>query len=316
MINQKPLINQKDHLPTGQAGIVHILPMMLVLAVFGIIVFILISSTIPFKNGLLSTLFPKQFSRAAGNASITLPPSATTSQNSTFTVPVMIDTDGQDINGVDLRLNFNRYFLKVYDITPHPENSSLKTFAPFSSGVFDKTTVTNNANSTGIISLGALALNNGQPATFNGTLNSLVDITFQALNQGTTQINVSFTSGSTTDSNLVTPQNTDILNLVTNDTVTISGIGQSPSPTPSSTPTSSSSPINTPSSIPTATPSPSPTPRKTGDINGDNLVNVFDLSILLSNYGKTSGFNPTADLNADGVINIFDLSILLSNYGK
>jgi hypothetical protein len=60
-----------------------------------------------------------------------------------------------------------------------------------------------------------------------------------------------------------------------------------------------------------------PTP-KTGDLNADSQVNIFDLSILLSNYGKTKAqaSNPACDLNNDSTINIFDLSILLSNYGK
>jgi hypothetical protein len=52
---------------------------------------------------------------------------------------------------------------------------------------------------------------------------------------------------------------------------------------------------------------------KTGDLNGDGSVNIFDLSILLSNYNTA---DPKADINQDGTVNIFDLSILLSNYGK
>jgi len=49
-----------------------------------------------------------------------------------------------------------------------------------------------------------------------------------------------------------------------------------------------------------------------GDINHDGKVNVFDLSTLLSNWGKT-GAN-ASDLNGDGVVNILDLSILLSGW--
>jgi glucose/arabinose dehydrogenase len=57
---------------------------------------------------------------------------------------------------------------------------------------------------------------------------------------------------------------------------------------------------------------------KIADLNSDNLINIFDLSILLSNYGKSQSqsTNAKTDLNNDGNINIFDLSILLSNYGK
>jgi len=51
---------------------------------------------------------------------------------------------------------------------------------------------------------------------------------------------------------------------------------------------------------------------KPGDVNNDGLVNITDLSILLSDYGTT---NASADLNKDGTVNILDMSILLSNYG-
>lgn len=51
---------------------------------------------------------------------------------------------------------------------------------------------------------------------------------------------------------------------------------------------------------------------KPGDLNGDNLVDITDLSILLSNWNTT---NAVADINKDGTVNIFDLSILLSHYG-
>jgi len=50
-----------------------------------------------------------------------------------------------------------------------------------------------------------------------------------------------------------------------------------------------------------------------GDLNGDGIVNVQDLSILESEWG-TSG--QRADINLDGIVNVFDLSILESQYGK
>jgi hypothetical protein len=64
-------------------------------------------------------------------------------------------------------------------------------------------------------------------------------------------------------------------------------------------------------------PPPPPPTTKTGDLNSDGLVNIFDMSILLSNYGKTTSqaSNPACDLNSDGNINIFDLSMMLSLYG-
>jgi hypothetical protein len=60
------------------------------------------------------------------------------------------------------------------------------------------------------------------------------------------------------------------------------------------------------------------TTTKAGDVNGDNLVNIYDLSLLLSNYNKTTGqlTNTAIDINQDGVVDVFDLSILLSKYGS
>ena len=54
--------------------------------------------------------------------------------------------------------------------------------------------------------------------------------------------------------------------------------------------------------------------QKPGDLNSDGLVNITDLSILLSNYGKPA--TPSqGDINGDGNCTILDLSILLSKYG-
>jgi hypothetical protein len=61
---------------------------------------------------------------------------------------------------------------------------------------------------------------------------------------------------------------------------------------------------------------------KTGDINGDNSVNITDLSLLLSSYGQSttqcvtnSAFKCDLSSPGDNLVNIFDLSILLSHYG-
>ena len=54
-------------------------------------------------------------------------------------------------------------------------------------------------------------------------------------------------------------------------------------------------------------------PNLPGDVNNDNVVNITDLSMLLSAYGKPG---TAADFNGDGQVGITDLSILLTNYGK
>jgi Dockerin type I domain len=49
-----------------------------------------------------------------------------------------------------------------------------------------------------------------------------------------------------------------------------------------------------------------------GDLNNDGVVNITDLSILLTNWGTS---NQIADINNDGKVNISDLSIMLSHWG-
>jgi hypothetical protein len=56
-----------------------------------------------------------------------------------------------------------------------------------------------------------------------------------------------------------------------------------------------------------------------GDVNLDCRVNIFDLSLVAVSYGARLGdprYNPNADLNGDGIINITDLTIVGSNFGK
>ena len=57
---------------------------------------------------------------------------------------------------------------------------------------------------------------------------------------------------------------------------------------------------------------------KLGDMNGDNIVNIIDLSTLNLSYGLTSAqplFNTLADLNCDGNVNILDISIFNVSFG-
>jgi len=53
-----------------------------------------------------------------------------------------------------------------------------------------------------------------------------------------------------------------------------------------------------------------------GDINGDAHVNISDLAILATNWGKTSMSYAQGDLNGDGKVNISDLSVLANYYGQ
>lgn len=56
-----------------------------------------------------------------------------------------------------------------------------------------------------------------------------------------------------------------------------------------------------------------------GDINADGYVNVGDLQLLVSSWGKTNGspgYNAYADLNGDNYVNVGDLQVLVSHWGQ
>jgi hypothetical protein len=50
-----------------------------------------------------------------------------------------------------------------------------------------------------------------------------------------------------------------------------------------------------------------------GDLNQDNLINVFDLAIIASHLDTD---DPLSDLNADGVVNILDVALIGGNFGQ
>ncbi len=59
-----------------------------------------------------------------------------------------------------------------------------------------------------------------------------------------------------------------------------------------------------------------PPATKPGDVNGDNVIDSLDLSLVLSNWNKTSATKAQGDLNADGIVDSLDLSLVLANWSK
>ncbi len=53
-----------------------------------------------------------------------------------------------------------------------------------------------------------------------------------------------------------------------------------------------------------------------GDVDGDRVVNLTDLAILLSNFGTGTGATRSdGDLNGDGAVSLTDLAIVLAVFG-
>ena len=56
-----------------------------------------------------------------------------------------------------------------------------------------------------------------------------------------------------------------------------------------------------------------------GDINGDDIVDIYDALFASSAFGSYLGdpqWNPACDLNGDNIVDIFDIIMLASNFGR
>ena len=59
-----------------------------------------------------------------------------------------------------------------------------------------------------------------------------------------------------------------------------------------------------------------PPSTKTGDLNNDNKVDIFDYNILVGNFGKTGVGVSGGDIDGNGKVDIFDYNQLVGNFGK
>lgn len=183
-----------------------------------------------FKAFLLSvTLFG--FSCSALAATIVLSPSSkTVTAGQTFTVDILVDTQGADVDGVDVySLNYNPSILEVVDA------STAISGVQISSGSLLAVTLTN------LVSGGTIKFSqvSSGGTSYNGS-GKLATITFKALASGTSAATFDFTPGSTSDSN-VAGSGQDKLTSVQNGSYTVTG-GSPPPPPPPPLPNSDITP--------------------------------------------------------------------------
>lgn len=218
--------------------------------------------------------------------SLTIEAPATAAVDSTFIAEVKARTDKQESNLFVSKITFPANLLEV---------TSVDTTGSFVTSWAEKF----YDNTTGQISLVGGVPNPGYKTT--GTAMTAAKITFKVKAAGTA--NLDLTAESQIFSNAT---NTNIIEKTTDDSITLTGDGTTPSPSP------------------VVSPSPSPVPSPSanasvncltlkGDGNGDCVVNLTDLSIMLSNFSAT---NPVPagkqllDFNDDNRINSFDFSAM------
>ena len=125
--------------------------------------------------------------------------------NEQFTLTVTLDTEGVETDGADVLLTYNSTYLSLV-------SASL--------GSLYDTAVTNNTTTAGKVTLSAVA-SSGTTYTGSGTFATL---TFKPIKTGSSSVLFTYTSGSTTDSNITSNQ-TDVLDTVTSATITIRSNG-------------------------------------------------------------------------------------------
>ena len=84
-------------------------------------------------------------------------------------------------------------------------------------------------------------------------------------------------------------------------TVTLSDVILTDSLGGSSTPQTENAEITEPTQLPE-------------DVNKDGIVNIIDLTLVASNFGKTG--DNVADVNGDGIVNIIDLTLVAAAFGN
>jgi hypothetical protein len=178
-----------------------------------------------------------------------------------FTMTVMLDTSGENVDATDVLLTFNNGTMTLTGINPMTSGCGaspcFQTFMPVENTtnmVFDENRVITSANNTGLIEFGALAMDNAMNINqVSGSNVAIAELIFTATATG--DFDYTFTAGSTVDSNVVTRANdevADILDAADQDVeVTVAGASTC-----------------------------------IGDVDGNGAVNILDLREIVVNSGN------------------------------
>ena len=214
------------------------------------------------------------FAASASAATLSLSPSTkSVNVGDTFTVNVMLDTQGQAVDGVDLQaINYNPYNLQLQDADSSTSGTQIQA------GSLMPSTLANSVDTTNGKIVFSQITNAGSTYTGSGVLATL---TFKALVAGNVPVTINFTSGATTDSN-VASKGSDILTSVTNGQYTINNVVSTVNPTPGAGGAGGNNTPNTPN----------PTPSPTTGTSALRLINASGTYYLVINGVRHGITNP------------------------
>lgn len=173
---------------------------------------------------------------------------------------------------------------------------------------------------TGLVELANVTVTAVSPQANFATTLSFIDSGMQIIDMNSNVVPMTTQSASLILNQFV-PTSTGVPTSTTVPTAT-STIVPSATSTTAPTATRTLTPTRTATTTPTATTTTAPTNTiapttapKIGDVNGDRIVNITDIGLIVDAYGTQPPSDPRADLNRDGKVNIVDIGIIIDNYG-
>jgi len=234
------------------------------------------------------------------------PQNSTSGLNSNFTLNIKVNPGSEKVSAAELYLTFDKDKLQI---------TSIESVTAFSAGVAPKTflkdPVTDNSLGKASVIVGVL------PEAPVGSISDVVIIKGKTKNvPGNTLISITHDSKAAAINKI---PNVNVIETYGQASLNITAPTNTPTPTPTPTVTPTGTPTPTPTGTATSTATPTASPTgspsaKVGDVNGDGMVNLIDIGIVVDFYDMDVSLKPKADVNGDGSINLIDIGMIVDRY--
>jgi len=234
------------------------------------------------------------------------PQNPTLGLNSNFTLNIKVNPGSEKVSAAELYLTFDKDKLQI---------TSIESVTAFSAGVAPKTflkdPVTDNSLGKASVIVGVL------PEAPVGSISDVVIIKGKTKNvPGNTLISITHDSKAAAINKI---PNVNVIETYGQASLNITAPTNTPTPTPTPTVTPTGTPTPTPTGTATSTATPTASPTgspsaKVGDVNGDGMVNLIDIGIVVDFYDMDVSLKPKADVNGDGSINLIDIGMIVDRY--